>query len=156
MQGQEQMTQAEPEHGSSAQLPGNGSSSGSASSHATGTAAASSTLAATSSSASPIAIDTSLLDRWAHDADATAARLSAAIAEQQREEATYFDDMRADEYAYVLRAVLVHDGRSAGQGHYWVRVRSSLPLSFLTHPANTHSRNSLYFDPLCSCTGLHS
>jgi hypothetical protein len=108
--------QQEPEHIMPGQLPDNGNHMAAANDHtsaisSSSSSSSSSTTAATtsssSSSSSSTAIDTALLDRWASDADASIARLSAAIAEHQRAEATFFDDMRADEFAYVLRYGIV-------------------------------------------------
>eukprot|EP00455_Lapot_gusevi_P044005 TRINITY_DN5439_c0_g2_i8.p1 TRINITY_DN5439_c0_g2~~TRINITY_DN5439_c0_g2_i8.p1 ORF type:complete len:652 (-),score=263.98 TRINITY_DN5439_c0_g2_i8:171-2096(-) len=49
------------------------------------------------------------------------AQLRQTISQIDQEITSLFADLR--QYAYQLQAVLVHDGKSAGQGHYWAYVR---------------------------------
>jgi hypothetical protein len=69
-------------------------------------------------------INDAALDQWAADADQQSLQLNESITAARLRIQTAFDDMRDPRFAYALRAVLIHDGPSAGKGHYWCYVRS--------------------------------
>jgi hypothetical protein len=63
-----------------------------------------------------------LLEDLAKNVGASAAELEGKIKEVDGRISHVFDSLPRDEL-YSLFAVLVHDGKQAGQGHYWTYVR---------------------------------
>lgn len=55
--------------------------------------------------------------------------LTAALAAVEDKISHVFDDL--DQHRYQLFAVLVHEGKSAGQGHYWTYVRPAAAYSIV-------------------------